>query len=36
MRFQKQLEDKIQKLTDKFVAKIDDAVEAKSAEVMTV
>ena len=32
---QKQLEDKIQKLTDKFVAKIDDAVEAKSAEVMT-
>ena len=33
---QKQLEDKIQKLTDKFVAKIDDAVEAKSSEVMTV
>ena len=33
---QKQLEDKIQKLTDKFVAKIYDAVEAKSAEVMTV
>ena len=33
---QKQLEDKIQKLTDKFVAMIDDAVEAKSAEVMTV
>lgn len=33
---QKQLEDKIQKLTDKFVAKIDDAVEAKSAEVMMV
>ena len=33
---QKQLEDKIQKLTDKFVAKIDDAVEAKLAEVMTV
>lgn len=33
---QKQLEDKIQKLTDKFVAKIDDAVEAKSVEVMTV
>lgn len=33
---QKQLEDKIQKLTDKFVAKIDDAVEAKSTEVMTV
>ena len=33
---QKQLEDKIQKLTDKFVAKIDNAVEAKSAEVMTV
>lgn len=33
---QKQLEDKIQKLTDKFVAQIDKAVEAKSAEVMTV
>ena len=33
---QKQLADKIQKLTDKFVAKIDDAIEAKSAEVMTV
>ena len=33
---QKQLEDKIQKLTDKFVAKIDDAIEAKSTEVMTV
>lgn len=33
---QKQLEDKIQKLTDKFVAKIDDAIEAKSVEVMTV
>lgn len=33
---QKQLEDKIQKLTDKFVAQVDKAVEAKSAEVMTV
>ena len=33
---QKQLEDKIQKLTDKFVAKIDDAVEAKSAEVKPI
>ncbi len=33
---QKQLEDKIQKLTDKFVAQIDKAVETKSAEVMTV
>nr|MBP3598276.1 ribosome recycling factor [Eubacterium sp.] len=33
---QKQLEDKIQKLTDKFVAQIDKAVEAKSDEVMTV
>ncbi len=33
---QKQLEDKIQKLTDKFVAQIDKAVEAKSSEVMTV
>ncbi len=33
---QKQLEDKVQKLTDKFVAKIDDAIEAKSTEVMTV
>ncbi len=33
---QKQLEDKIQKLTDKFVAQIDKTVETKSAEVMTV
>lgn len=33
---QKQLEDKTQKLTDKYVAKIDDAIEAKSTEVMTV
>lgn len=33
---QKQLEDQIQKLTDKYVAKIDDAIEAKSSEVMTV
>ncbi len=33
---QKQLEDRIQKLTDKYIAKIDDAMEAKSTEVMTV
>lgn len=33
---QKQLEDKIQKLTDKFVSQIDYAVESKSNEVMTV
>jgi ribosome recycling factor len=33
---QKQLEDKIQKLTDQYVAKIDDAIEGKTKEVMTV
>lgn len=33
---QKQLEDKIQKMTDKFVAEIDKAIDAKSSEVMTV
>ncbi len=33
---QKQLEDRIQKLTDKFIAKVDEAVETKSTEVMTV
>ena len=33
---QKQLEDKIQKLTDTYVAKVDKAIEGKSAEVMTV
>ncbi len=33
---QKQLEDKIQKLTDKYVAQVDKAVDAKSDEVMTV
>lgn len=33
---QKQLEDKIQKLTDKYVKKIDQAIDAKSTEVMTV
>jgi ribosome recycling factor len=33
---QKQLEDKIQKLTDQYVAKIDDAIEGKTNEVMTV
>ena len=32
----KGLEDDVQKLTDKFVAKIDDAVEAKSKEILTV
>ncbi|MCH5251935.1 MAG: ribosome recycling factor [Lachnospiraceae bacterium] len=33
---QKQLEDKIQKLTDRFVADIDSAIDGKSSEVMTV
>lgn len=33
---QKQCEDKIQKLTDKFIVKIDEAMEAKSKEIMTV
>ncbi len=33
---QKQLEDKIQKLTDKYVAEVDKAVETKSAEILTV
>lgn len=33
---QKQLEDRIQKLTDQYIAKIDEAMEAKSTEVMTV
>lgn len=33
---QKQLEDRIQKLTDKYISKIDGAMEAKSSEVMTV
>lgn len=33
---QKQMEDRIQKLTDQFVSKIDSAIEAKSNEVMTV
>lgn len=33
---QKQLEDKIQKLTDKFIGKVDSAIENKSNEVMTV
>jgi ribosome recycling factor len=32
----KQLEDKIQKLTDRYIADVDKAVEAKSDEVMTV
>ena len=33
---QKQLEDKIQKRTDGYVKKIDQAIDAKSTEVMTV
>lgn len=33
---QKQLEDKIQKLTDKYIAEVDKAIEGKSNEVMTV
>lgn len=33
---QKQIEDEIQKLTDKFIAEIDKNTEAKSSEVMTV
>ena len=33
---QKQLEDQIQKLTDKMIEKIDKAVEAKTQEIMTV
>lgn len=33
---QKQLEDKIQKLTDKYISKIEKAVDGKSSEVMTV
>lgn len=32
----KQLEDKIQKMTDKFIAEIDTAVEDKSKEILTV
>lgn len=33
---QKQLEDEVQKLTDKFVAEVDKIVEAKSKEILTV
>lgn len=33
---QKQIEDEIQKMTDKFVTEIDKATDAKTAEVMTV
>ncbi len=33
---QKQLEDKIQKLTDKYIASVDKAIDTKSDEVMTV
>ena len=32
----KDLEDELQKLTDKYIAQIEKAVEAKSKEVMTV
>ena len=32
----KDLEDSIQKLTDKFVANVDKAVEAKTKEILTV
>lgn len=32
----KELEDKIQKLTDKYIKEIDEAIEAKSKEVLTV
>ena len=33
---QKQIEDEIQKVTDKFVAEIDKCTDAKTAEIMTV
>ena len=33
---QKQQEDKVQKLTDKFIAEIDEAVDNKSKEILTV
>lgn len=33
---QKNLETKAQKLTDKYIAKIDEAVEEKTKEIMTV
>lgn len=33
---QKQLEDEVQKLTDKFIAEIDKAVDGKSKEILTV
>lgn len=33
---QKQMEDNIQKLTDKYITEVDRAIEAKSSEVMTV
>ena len=32
----KDLEDKCQKMTDKFIAEVDKAVEAKTKEIMTV
>lgn len=33
---QKQMEDKMQKLTDKYISKIDSMVDDKSKEIMTV
>lgn len=33
---QKQLEEKLQKITDKYIAEVEKAVEAKSKEIMTV
>ena len=33
---QKQLESEIQKLTDKYIGKVDEAVEEKSKEILTV
>ena len=32
----KQLEDEVQKLTDKYIAKVDKAVEEKTKEILTV
>ena len=33
---QKDEEDKVQKMTDKYIKQIDEAVDAKSKEIMTV
>ncbi len=33
---QKQVEDKVQKLTDKYIAEVDKAIEEKSKEILTV